>query len=35
VIGALEDAEDYKGFEAAVAADFDAETAVERDSCCD
>ena len=31
VIGALEDAEDYRGFEAAVAAGFDAETAVERE----
>jgi hypothetical protein len=31
VIGALEDAEDYKAFEAAVAAAFDAETAVERE----
>jgi hypothetical protein len=29
VIGALKDAEDYKAFEAAVAAGFDAETAVE------
>jgi hypothetical protein len=31
VIGALEDAEDHKTFEAAVAAGFDAETAVERE----
>jgi hypothetical protein len=31
VIGALEDAEDYKAFESAVAAGFDAETAVERE----
>ena len=31
VIGALEDAEDYKAFEPAVAAGFDAETAVERE----
>jgi hypothetical protein len=31
VIGALEDAEDYKAFEAAIAADFDAETAVQRE----
>ncbi len=31
VIGALEDAADYKAFEAAVAAGFDAETAVERE----
>jgi hypothetical protein len=31
VIGALEDAEDYKDFEAAVTAGFEAETAVERE----
>src|SRR5471030_1929644 len=31
VIAALEDAEDYEGFEAAVIADYDAETAVERE----
>jgi hypothetical protein len=31
VISALEDAEDYKAFEVAVAAGFDAETAVERE----
>ncbi len=31
VIGTLEDAEDYKAFEAAVTAGFDAETAVERE----
>jgi hypothetical protein len=31
VIGALEDAEDYKEFESAVTAGFDAETAVERE----
>src|SRR3954449_13243208 len=31
VIGALEDAEDYKAFEAAVIADYDAQSAVERD----
>jgi len=31
VIGALEDAEDYKAFETAVAAGFDPETAVERE----
>src|SRR5262249_38143328 len=31
VIGALEDAEDYKAFEAAVTADYDAQTAVERE----
>ncbi len=29
VIGALEDAEDYKAFEAAITADFDAQSAVE------
>ncbi len=31
VVDALEDAEDYKAFEAAVAAGFDAQTAVERE----
>ena len=31
VIGALEDAEDYQAFEAAVIADYDAESAVERE----
>jgi len=31
VIGALEDAEDYKGFEAAIIADYDAQSAVERE----
>jgi hypothetical protein len=31
VIGALEDAEDYKAFEAAVTADYDAQPAVERE----
>jgi hypothetical protein len=31
VIGALEDAEDYKAFEAAVIADYEAESAVERE----
>src|SRR5256714_6052154 len=31
VIGALEDAEDYKAFEAAVIADNDAQSAVERE----
>ena len=31
VIGALEDAEDYKAFEAAIIADYDAESAVERE----
>ena len=31
VIGALEDAEDYKTFEAAIIADYDAESAVERE----
>jgi hypothetical protein len=31
VIGALEDAEDYKAFEAATIADYDAQSAVERE----
>ena len=31
VIDGLEDSEDYRGFEAAVIADYDAETAVERE----
>jgi hypothetical protein len=31
VIGALEDAEDYQAFEAAVIADYDAQSAVERE----
>ena len=31
VIGALEDADDYEAFEMAVTADFDAQTAVERE----
>ena len=31
VIGALEDAEDYKGFEAAIIADYDAQSAAERE----
>src|SRR5437016_12827180 len=31
VVGALEDAEDYKAFEAAVTADYDVQTAVERE----
>jgi hypothetical protein len=31
VIGALDDAEDYKAFEAAIIADYDAQTAVERE----
>ncbi len=31
VIGALEDAEDYKGFEAAIIADYDVQSAVERE----
>jgi hypothetical protein len=31
VIGALEDAEDYQAFEAAVIADYDAQTAVQRE----
>jgi hypothetical protein len=29
VVGTLEDVEDYKGFEAAIIADYDAETALE------
>src|ERR1700728_2053437 len=31
VINALEDAEDYKAFEAAIIADYDAQSAVERE----
>jgi hypothetical protein len=31
VVGLLEDVEDYRGFEAAIIADYDAETAVERE----
>ena len=31
VIGALEDAEDYEAFEAAITADYDAQSAVERE----
>ncbi len=31
VIGSLEDADDYEAFEAAVIADYDAETAVQRE----
>jgi len=31
VVGALEDAEDYKAFEAAITADYDAQSAVERE----
>ena len=31
MIGALEDAEDYKAFEAAIIADYDVESAVERE----
>ena len=31
VIGALEDAEDYKAFEAAITADYNAQSAVERE----
>ena len=31
VIDGLEDSEDYRGFEAAITADYDAETAVERE----
>src|SRR5262245_24185902 len=35
VVGSLEDAEDYKAFEAAIIADYEAETAVARSSCFD
>jgi len=31
VVGALEDAKDYKSFEAAITADYDAQSAVERE----
>ena len=31
VIGVLEDAEDYQAFEAAIIADYDAQSAVERE----
>jgi hypothetical protein len=31
VVAALEDVEDYRGFEAAITADYDAQTAVERE----
>src|ERR1700747_2007770 len=31
VIGALEDVEDYKAFEASITADYDAQSAVERE----
>src|SRR6185369_11603273 len=31
VIGALEDADDYKAFEATIVADYDAQSAVERE----
>jgi hypothetical protein len=31
VIGALEDAEDYQAFETAIIADYDAQSAVERE----
>jgi hypothetical protein len=31
VIGALEDAKDYQAFEAAIVADYDAQSAVERE----
>src|SRR6266571_8003522 len=31
VIGALEDAEDYRAFEAAIIADYDAQSAIERE----
>jgi hypothetical protein len=32
VIGSLEDAQDYKASEEAIASDFDAQSAVERES---
>jgi hypothetical protein len=32
MIGALEDSEDYKAFEAAIIADYNAQSAVERES---
>jgi hypothetical protein len=35
VIGALEDAEDYKAFEAAIIADYDAQSPWSENSCCD
>ena len=35
VIETVEDVDDYKGFEAAITADFDAETAVEASWCSD
>ncbi len=31
VIGALEDVEDYKAFEAGITADYDAQSALERE----
>jgi hypothetical protein len=34
VISALEDAEDYKAFELAITADYDAQSAVERELVC-
>ena len=34
VIGALEDAEDYQAFEATIIADYDAQSAVEREPVC-
>jgi hypothetical protein len=34
VIGALEDAEDYKAFEAAIIADYDAQSAWSANWCC-
>ena len=34
VIGALEDAEDYKAFEAAIIADYDAQWPLERELIC-
>jgi hypothetical protein len=35
VIGALEDAEDYKAFEAAIIADYDANLRSNGNWCCD
>jgi hypothetical protein len=34
VVATLEDVEDYRAFEAAITADYDAQTAVERELCC-
>ena len=35
VLSALEDTEDYKAFEVAITADYDAQSAVERELVCD